>query len=237
VVGRVDAPSKPARESLGSWIRAVALAPCFLMSFGAGFGYASWTLVCRAGRCPSLDVLDEYQPRQTSRVYAADGRLIAELGLERRTIVKLGQIPPRVRAAFVVTEDKRFWTHHGIDYRRIPGAVLGDIRRRRWSQGFSTITMQLARNIFPERISREKSLTRKLKEARVARAIHADRRRHDEHPGGDELSIGGHRHRVLRSRTGSHDAVRRQLPVRRAGGLDGKTATRKSALAVGPVVG
>jgi penicillin-binding protein 1A len=128
-------------------------------------------MVCRSGRCPSIDVLEEYQPRQTSKLYAADGRFIAELGLERRTIVELKQIPKPVQDAFVVTEDKRFWEHHGIDYQRIPGAMVSDIRSGGWSQGFSTITMQLARNIFPERISREKSLIRKLKEAKVARAI------------------------------------------------------------------
>jgi penicillin-binding protein 1A len=56
---------------------------------------------------------------------------------------------------------------------RIPGALLADIKRRSFAEGFSTITMQLARNIFPERLSREKSLVRKLKEAKVARAIEA----------------------------------------------------------------
>ena len=128
-------------------------------------------MVCRSGRCPSIEVLEQYQPRQTSKLYAADGRFIAELGLERRTIVELKQIPKPVQDAFVVTEDKRFWEHHGIDYQRIPGAILSDIRSGGYSQGFSTITMQLARNIFPERISREKNLIRKLKEAKVAREI------------------------------------------------------------------
>jgi len=128
-------------------------------------------MVCRSGRCPSIEVLEEYQPRQTSKLYAADGRFIAELGLERRTIVQLNQIPKPVQDAFVATEDKRFWEHHGVDYLRIPGSIISDIRSGGYSQGFSTITMQLARNIFPERISREKSLVRKLKEAKVAREI------------------------------------------------------------------
>ncbi len=145
----------------------------FAVAFAAGFLYASWALVCRAGACPSVDVLEEYQPRQTSKLFAADGRFIAELGLERRTLLKLDQIPPLVRSAFVVTEDKRFYEHSGVDFKRIPGALLADIRKRSFAEGFSTITMQLARNIFPERLSREKSLVRKLKEAKVARAIEA----------------------------------------------------------------
>ncbi|MDB4886813.1 MAG: penicillin-binding protein family [Gemmatimonadetes bacterium] len=153
--------------------RMLGIALTFGTAFVAGFAYASWALVCRAGACPAVDVLDQYQPRQTSKLYAADGRFIAELGLERRTLLKLDQISPTLRNAFVLVEDKRFFQHKGVDFRRIPGALLADIRRRSFAEGFSTITMQLARNIFPERLSREKSLVRKLKEAKVARAIEA----------------------------------------------------------------
>src|SRR5690349_15821337 len=154
-------------------VRGSLIAGAFAISFAIGLFYASWALVCRAGRCPSVEVLDEYTPRQTSKLYAADGRFIAEIGLERRTVVKIDQIPTVVRNAFVVTEDKRFYEHAGVDWQRVPSAILNDLRTRSWSQGFSTITMQLARNIFPERISREKTLVRKLKEAKVARAIEA----------------------------------------------------------------
>jgi len=154
-------------------VRAAMMIGAFVLSFGTGLFYASWALVCRAGRCPAVEVLDEYTPRQTSKLYAADGRFIAELGLERRTIVKIADIPPVVRSAFVVHEDKRFYEHAGIDWKRVPSAIISDLRTRSWSQGFSTITMQLARNIFPDRISREKSPIRKLKEAKVARAIEA----------------------------------------------------------------
>src|SRR5690242_901667 len=156
--------------------RTFALTASFLLSFGAGFAYASWAMVCRAGRCPSASALRDYEPRQTSKILAADGRLIAELGLEKRTVVKLQDIPPIVREAFLTIEDKRFYKHSGIDWIRVPGALLTDLKNRNFSEGFSTLTMQLARNIFPERISREKSLVRKLKEAKVARAIE------DEYP-------------------------------------------------------
>src|SRR4051812_50094394 len=109
----------------------------FGVTFGFGFLYAAWALVCRPGQCPSIEVLDEYTPRQTSKLYAADGRFIAEIGLERRTVVKLEQIPTVVRNAFVVTEDKRFYEHAGVDWRRVPAAILNDLRTRSWSQGFS----------------------------------------------------------------------------------------------------
>src|SRR5213593_4149853 len=76
---------------------------------GVGFTWGSWSRVCAAERCPSIARLmgSNSIPQQTSKIYAADGRLITELGLERRTVLPLREIPPWVRAAFVATEDKR----------------------------------------------------------------------------------------------------------------------------------
>ncbi|HVF35543.1 MAG TPA: transglycosylase domain-containing protein, partial [Candidatus Saccharimonadia bacterium] len=152
------------------------LAFTFLTAFGVGFGYAAWALVCRGAACPSVEVLDEYTPRQTSKLYAADGRFLAEIGLERRTLIKLSEIPKVARDAFLITEDKRFYDHAGIDWIRFVGASLKNVRTLSYVEGFSTITMQLAGNIFPERINRRErsgtaALVRKLKEAKVARAI------------------------------------------------------------------
>src|SRR5829696_4325830 len=152
-------------------IRAGLLLLTFLIAFGAGIAYGAWALVCRGGQCPPVDSLEDYTPRQTSKLYAADGRFITELGLERRTLIRLSEIPKPLQDAFVVTEDKRFYDHAGIDWVRVFGAAKRNILAGGWAQGFSTITMQLARNVFPERISREKNLVRKLKEAKVARAI------------------------------------------------------------------
>src|SRR6185369_7260141 len=154
----MDLPfSKKFRQRHPQLTRVLAVGATFLVSFVVGLAFSGWALVCRAGACPSVDVLDQYQPRQTSKLYAADGRFIAELGLERRTLLKIDQIPPLVRNAFVMTEDKRFYQHSGVDWYRVPGALLTDIRRRSFAEGFSTITMQLARNIFPERLTRDKS--------------------------------------------------------------------------------
>jgi penicillin-binding protein 1A len=151
-------------------VRATLLAATVGIAVAAGATFAGWALVCRGGACPSAAVLDDYTPHQTSKLYAADGRFLAEIGLERRTLVKIEDIPQVVRDAFVITEDRRFYQHHGVDFIGLAGAVrdwmMGDRLR-----GASTITQQLARNIFPERISRERSLVRKLKEARVARDI------------------------------------------------------------------
>src|SRR5665213_105850 len=142
-----------------------------VVMFAVGLMYSAWVLVCAGDRCPSIQTLDQYTPKQTSKLFAVDGRFIAELGTERRTLVKLSEIPKVVQDAFVVTEDKRFYPHSGIDWYRAAGALAHNLRSGRYAQGFSTITMQLARNIFPERISRDKTIIRKIKEAKVARAI------------------------------------------------------------------
>src|SRR5688572_33395722 len=68
---------------------------------------ATWTSACGGNTCPSIEGLDQYDPNQASKVYAADGRLITDLGLERRTVVPLEEMSPYVTATFLVTEDKR----------------------------------------------------------------------------------------------------------------------------------
>ena len=155
-----------------TFVRVVLLAVTFLVALGAGAIYSTWALICRGNQCPSIESLAEYTPHQTSKLYAVDGRFIAELGLERRTLVKIDEIPKIVQDAFVNTEDKRFYQHAGIDWHRAVAVVLRSPLHG-YSQGFSTITMQLARNVFPEKISREKSIIRKVKEAKVAREIEA----------------------------------------------------------------
>ncbi len=152
-------------------VRAALMVGTLGASLGLGAITAGWTLVCAGGQCPTVDVLELYQPRQTSKLYASDGRFLAELGLERRTVARLQDIPPLVQNAFVFTEDKRFYSHHGIDFIRVFGSVAVNLVRGGFAQGFSTITMQLARNIFPERLERAKSIVRKLREAKVALAI------------------------------------------------------------------
>ena len=156
------------RNTWLSWLLVLAL---FGGGMGAGLLVGGWTVICQDGRCPSIASLEQYVPKQTSKVFAADGKFITELGLERRTLIRLDQIPKHVRDAVVMTEDVRFYKHHGIDYIRIAGSAVANVRAGRYAQGFSTITMQLARNVFTDRISREKGLLRKLKESRVARAI------------------------------------------------------------------
>ncbi len=155
-------------------LKIALIAVAALAGLGIVVVTGGWLYVCHGSTCPSLKGLEKYQPRQTSRLYAADGRLIAAIGTERRTLAKLDQIPKQVQDAFIIVEDKRFYSHGGIDFSRIFGAAFANLRAGGIAQGFSTITMQLARNLFPEGLNaREKTLGRKLREAKVARAIEA----------------------------------------------------------------
>jgi penicillin-binding protein 1A len=90
----------------------------------------------------------------------------------QREVVPLASLPEHLPETFVAVEDQRFHRHRGVDYRRVVGALLADIRARAAVQGSSTITMQLARNLFPERLpGQRKTIRRKLLEVRVARDI------------------------------------------------------------------
>src|SRR5690349_7400071 len=145
-----------------SWIITVVMA-------GAGFGFAllwgAWQRACLNNACPSVTSLQGYDPDQASKVYAADGRLITDLGGERRTVVPLDQISPAIVAAFLSTEDKRFYSHHGIDWIRVAGALKTVLLGGRMT-GASTITMQLAGNVWTGDIDRrDRSPRRKIREA------------------------------------------------------------------------
>jgi penicillin-binding protein 1A len=142
--------------------------------FAVALVWGAWARACAGNRCPSIEGLGTYDPDQASKVYAADGRLITDLGMERRTVVSLKEMSPAIVAAFLATEDKRFYQHHGVDWVRFFGAVKANILALGVEEGFSTITMQLAGNLFPEDINRqERTLGRKLREARVAKQIEA----------------------------------------------------------------
>lgn len=134
----------------------------------------AWLLWQRCGvrGCPEIERLDGYVPDRAAVVLDRNGVELARLYVVQREIVPLDSLPPHVPAAFVAIEDQRFWQHGGIDWRRAVGALVANVRSLGVRQGFSTITMQLARNAFPDRLPyRERTLGRKLAEMRVALAI------------------------------------------------------------------
>ncbi|MEO7160412.1 MAG: transglycosylase domain-containing protein [Polaromonas sp.] len=115
---------------------------------------------------PSISDLRKAKTAKPSVVLSADGRELAVFKRANRDWVKLADISPKVVDALIATEDHRFYQHHGLDMKRTASALFqtakGDL------QGGSTITQQLARNLFPEEIGRSATLTRKIKEAITA---------------------------------------------------------------------
>ncbi|HSJ09347.1 MAG TPA: PBP1A family penicillin-binding protein [Longimicrobiales bacterium] len=121
-----------------------------------------------AQECPTIEALRSYRPPQATRVFAMDGSLLADLSPERRVVVALSEIPPTVSNGFVAVEDRRFWQHDGVDVRGAGRAVWRNITSLSLAEGFSTITMQLARNVFPDELPRSDRMRRKVCEVRLA---------------------------------------------------------------------
>jgi penicillin-binding protein 1A len=115
-------------------------------------------------RLPSLTELEQYKPELVTKIYSADGKVIKELYTRKRVLVPLERIPKGVVDATIATEDRRFWNHWGIDVRRVPKAVIVNVASFSFRQGFSTLTMQLARNLYQQTIGSEKNISRKIKE-------------------------------------------------------------------------
>lgn len=114
-----------------------------------------------------LDI-SQYSPTEATKVFSADGVILADVYEENREIVPITDIPDDLRRATVAIEDSRFYNHIGVDPRGIARAVVENLRRGRMSQGGSTLTQQLARNVY---LSREKSISRKLQEVILALKI------------------------------------------------------------------
>ena len=114
---------------------------------------------------PSVESLKTVELQQPMQIYTADGKLIGEVGEQRRIPVKLENVPQRLQDAFLATEDSRFYEHHGLDPIGIARAIFVAINNGGASQGASTITQQLARNFF---LTPEKTIIRKAREAVLA---------------------------------------------------------------------
>ncbi|HUG41693.1 MAG TPA: PBP1A family penicillin-binding protein [Longimicrobiales bacterium] len=127
---------------------------------------------CGIAGCPDPDRLAAYQPDGAPVVLDRSGSEIARLAPFSRELVSLEDLPKHVKDAFLAVEDQRFYDHGGVDWRRAAGSFFANLRAGGIAEGFSTITMQLARNVFPERLpGAERTPRRKLLEVRVARQI------------------------------------------------------------------
>ena len=146
---------------------------CFL-GFLIAFVVGACLLILSAGlialyyynTVPKLENLTPSAIEETSMVYAIDGSILTEFhSTENREIIPFDKMSDNIKNAVVSVEDKRFYTHKGVDYRRILGALINDIRTKDYSQGASTITQQYVKNVY---FSPEKTLRRKINEAMVA---------------------------------------------------------------------
>ena len=120
---------------------------------------------------PSLSDIRKAKQDNPAQILSADGKELALFTRSNRRWIALDQVSPHVVQALIATEDHRFYQHHGMDWRRTAASVVYTLLGDR--QGGSTITQQLARNLYPEKVGREASLTRKLKEAVTAYKIEA----------------------------------------------------------------
>ena len=121
-----------------------------------------------AGELPDYHQLEKYEPAVTTRLFAGDGQLLMEYAAEKRIFVPVDKIPDRVKNAFIAAEDKKFYSHAGIDFVGIIRAILGNLKNigsGRRPAGASTITQQVAKNFL---LSSELSYVRKIKEAILA---------------------------------------------------------------------
>ncbi len=111
---------------------------------------------------PQIDDLERYRPNTTTELYDAKGRVFGSFALERRTVVGYDDFSPLLRQAVISIEDKNFESHWGVNVFRVAGAIYHDLTSNERAQGASTLTMQLARNLF---LSSERTFGRKAQEA------------------------------------------------------------------------
>jgi penicillin-binding protein 1A len=154
-------PSKPSSR-LG-WFRWFAIG--FILSYALAL-VAAAALISWLGRdLPDLNDIENLRLSQATYIYSADGVLLGTVMSVYRKWVPLIKIPKHLQWATIVAEDRKFYTHPGVDPKGIARAVWECIKARRYVQGGSTITMQLARNLY---LSSEKTIRRKLKELLLA---------------------------------------------------------------------
>ncbi len=153
-------PIAPPKKGV-SWLKIVFLSSFILCGLGLGVLYAYLR------ELPDLSLLQN-EPSQSTRIYDVNGQLVSQLCLEQRTLIPLSRVPQALQEAVLATEDVRFYKHWGIDFLGIFRAFLMNIRAGRVVEGGSTITQQLARNLF---LTREQTIARKAREALLSLQI------------------------------------------------------------------
>jgi len=136
-----------------------------LVLLSAAIGAASGLLLVYSSNLPQVEELERYRPSSVTELYDGQGRVIGTFALQRRVIAAYDDYPELLRNALVSIEDKDFYRHSGVNIWRIVGAAYRDIESGGRVQGASTLTMQLARNLF---LSPDRSFYRKVQETLLA---------------------------------------------------------------------
>lgn len=154
-----SSPSRPAWQKtvlrLIAWTGGLILAGILCVAFMLGLALAT-----AYPNLPDVSDLTDYRPKLPLRVFSAEGALLGEFGEEHRNLTPLKDIPKHMQDAVLAIEDARFFSHGGVDYIGVLRAALANLGKLK-SQGASTITMQVAKNVY---LSNEKTYTRKIYE-------------------------------------------------------------------------
>jgi penicillin-binding protein 1A len=135
--------------------------------------FDGWLGTCGFQGCPSRGEIRAFRPGEGGRIVDQNDRYLGRIAIVRRVNVPLSDIPSFVRQAFLATEDRRFYEHNGLDWRGFFRAAASNLRHGGVREGFSTITMQVARNSFLVN-QRGRSLRRKLIELRLTQLIESE---------------------------------------------------------------
>jgi penicillin-binding protein 1A len=159
----LDEELSPVDIAGGKLVGRVLVGLLLLISALAGAGVG--LLLVYTTELPQVEALEAYRPSSITELYDDHGRVIGSFALQRRVVASYDDFPPALRDALISIEDKDFYRHSGINFWRIAGAAYRDMRSGGRVQGASTLTMQLARNLF---LSPDRSFHRKVQEALLA---------------------------------------------------------------------
>jgi penicillin-binding protein 1A len=150
--------------------RRIAVRATFLvlLALSSLFGVMCGLMLVYSIDLPQMDELVQYRPNTTTELLDIHGREIGSFALERRVVLPYTEFPPQLRQALISIEDKTFERNWGVNLIRAVGAAWRDLHSRSMAQGSSTLTMQLARNLF---LSNEKTYGRKIQEILLAMQI------------------------------------------------------------------
>src|SRR6201998_2256836 len=153
----------PVESAGGKFVGRVVIGLLVLVS--ALVGATAGLLLVYTTDLPQVEALEAYRPSSITEWYDDHGRVIGSFALQRRVVAAYDDFAPALRDALVSIEDKDFYRHSGINFVRIVGAAYRDIESGGKVQGASTLTMQLARNLF---LSPDRRWQRKVQEAMLA---------------------------------------------------------------------